>query len=49
MTIINIEEIRGIYKEYCNRGKKEFNEKDFVEFLRFLEVDFYDWTRENLK
>jgi len=48
-TIINIDEIRSVYKEYCEKEKIEFNEKDFVEFLKFLELDFYDWTKENIK
>jgi len=42
MTVINIEEIRSVYKEYCDREEKEFSEKNFAEFLRFLEIDFYD-------
>jgi len=48
-TIINISEIRSIYKEYCEKEGKDFNEKDFNGFLKFLEIDFYDWTRENLR
>ncbi|MBL7155075.1 MAG: hypothetical protein ISS88_01030 [Candidatus Portnoybacteria bacterium] len=48
-TITNINEIRSVYKEYCEKEGKDFNEKDFSEFLKFLEIDFYDWTRENLR
>ena len=47
--IITTDEIRNVYKEYCEKEKREFSEKDFVEFLKFLEIDFYDWTRENLR
>jgi len=48
-TIINIDEIRSVYKEYCKEEKREFSEKDFAEFLKFLEIDFYDWAKENLR
>lgn len=48
-TIININEIRSICKEYCEKEGKDFNENDFSEFLKFLEIDFYDWARENLR
>ena len=49
MTLINIDEIKNIYNEYCKTEKRKFNEEDFIKFLRFLELDFYDWTRENLR
>lgn len=48
-SIIKTEEIRDVYKEFCEKEKRKFSEKDFVEFLKFLELDFYDWTRENLR
>lgn len=48
-TIININEIRSVFKDYCEKEGKDFNENDFSEFLKFLEIDFYDWTRENLR
>ncbi len=48
-TAINIDEIRSIFKEYCEENKIEFSEQKFEEFLKFLEVDFYDWIKENLK
>lgn len=48
-TIININEIRSIYKEYCEKEGKDFKQEDFNEFLKFLEIDFYDWTRENIR
>ena len=47
--IITINEIRDVYEEFCKKEKKKFSEKDFAEFLKFLELDFYDWTRENLR
>jgi len=45
-TIINISEVEKLFKEYCEENKIEFSENKFKEFL---EVDFYDWVRENLK
>ena len=48
-TIIKTDEIRNSFKEYCKMEKRKFSEKDFAEFLRFIELDFYDWTRENLR
>ena len=47
-TIINIDEIRDIFKKYCEKNNKEFNEQEFQKFLEFLEIDFYDWIKENL-
>jgi len=46
-TTINTDEILSIFKEYCTEKKFEFSEIKFVEFLRFLEIDFYDWVKEN--
>lgn len=48
-TIINILEVEKLFKEYCEENKVEFSKKKFEEFLKFLEIDFYDWVRQNLK
>ena len=48
-TAINIEEIRSIFKEHCEENKIEFSEEKFEEFLKFLEIDLYDWVRGNIK
>lgn len=48
-TAINIDEVRSIFKEYCDGNKIEVSEQKFGEFLKFLEIDFYDWVKENLK
>lgn len=47
-TIINIFEIEKLFKEYCEENNLEFSGQKFKEFLKFLEVDFYDWVKENL-
>lgn len=48
-SIINISEIEKLFKEYCEENRFEFSEQKFEEILKFLEVDFYDWIRQNLK
>lgn len=48
-TVINIAEIRDFYKDFCRENEISFSEKKFELFLRFLEIDFYDWIKENLK
>jgi len=47
-TIISIDQILSVFKEYCEGNKLEFSENKFEEFLKFLEIDFYDWMKENL-
>lgn len=47
-TIINISEIEKLFKEFCEENKIEFSENKFEEFLKFLEIDFYDWVKESL-
>lgn len=47
-SIINIDEIRSIFKEYYEKNKMEFSEQKFEHFLKFLEIDFYDWVKGNL-
>jgi len=39
-TIININEIHSICKEYFEDNKIEFSEEKFEEFLKFLEMIF---------
>ncbi|TSC93743.1 MAG: hypothetical protein CEN87_770 [Parcubacteria group bacterium Licking1014_1] len=48
-TIINISEAKKLFKEYCEENKIEFSEDKFEQFLNFLEIDFYDWVKQNLK
>lgn len=48
-TIINISEIEKLFREYCEENNLGFSERKFEEFLRFLEVDFYDWVKENIR
>jgi len=47
-TIINIFEVEKLFKEYCKEIKIKFSENKFERFLKFLEIDFYDWVKENL-
>jgi len=48
-SIINVSEIEKLFREYCEENKIECSAEKFAEFLKFLEVDFYDWVKENLK
>ena len=47
--IISISEIEKLFREYCEKNKIEFSAEKFEEFLKFLEIDFYDWVKQNLK
>lgn len=48
-AIINASEIRKLFREYCIENKVDFSKEKSEKFLKFLETDFYDWVRENLK
>jgi hypothetical protein len=48
--IINTEEIKHLFEEFIQNNKvKKYTKKDFRNFLNFLEIDFYDWVRGNLR
>ena len=42
-------DIEKIYKGYCNETDIRFKRKEFEDFIKFLEIDFYDWVKENLR
>lgn len=46
-AVISTNEIRNIFKGSCEKNGEIFNEARFQEFLKFLEIDFYDWVKEN--
>ncbi len=48
-STINIDEIRNIFKESCRKNGESFSEAQFQEFLKFLEIDLYDWVKGNIK
>lgn len=48
-AIINISEIEGLFKEYCKENNIEYSIKKFEMFIKFLEVDFYDWVKANIR
>ena len=47
--IINILEVEKLFKEYCEENKHEFSTEKLERFSKFLEIDFYDWIKDNLK
>lgn len=49
-TSINQSEVRGLFEEFVKVNGLETDEKSgFSRFLNYLEIDFYDWIRENLR
>lgn len=48
-AVINILEIKERYQSYCNKNKIKFTTAGFNDFLKYLEIDFYDWIKENLR
>jgi hypothetical protein len=46
-TIINSEDIHTFFEE--NRVESGLSDNDFEGYLAHLEMDFYDWLRENLR
>ena len=48
ISIINASEIEKLFREFCEENKIEFSENKFEEFLKFLEIDFYDWVKVSL-
>lgn len=47
-TIINISEVKQLFEEDCEESNMKFSENNFEEFLKFLEIDFYDWVKGNI-
>lgn len=48
--IIKQKEISKVFKDFVKKNRIKIDRKrDFDDFLKFLEIDFYDWIRENLK
>ena len=48
-TIINIDEIRNLFMEDCKEGGEIFVDENFQKFLKFLEIDFFDWVKGSNK
>jgi len=43
-------EIKEIFENFVKENKTKAGKKErFEDFLKFLEIDFYDWVRENLR
>ncbi len=40
--------IKKFYQEYCKDEGIKFSEKEFGAFLDFLDIDLYDWFKENI-
>jgi hypothetical protein len=40
--------VKEIFLEDCKENNIEFSEEKFSEFMKYLEIDFYDWVQENI-
>lgn len=40
--VINTRNIREVYTTDCDEDETDFGQKEFQEFLEFLEIDFYN-------
>ena len=47
-TIINVSEVEKLFREYIKEHKLEYSTQKFEGFLKFLEIDFYDWVKINM-
>jgi len=49
-NLITKKEVKKIFYEFVKESRiKPSKKKNFKDFIRFLEIDFYDWVRENLR
>lgn len=46
-TILNHQNLKSTYRNLCKDDEVEFEVKEFEKFQQFLEIDFYDWVKEN--
>ena len=47
--IINIDEIREIFKDEYEEYEEKYTEEDFENFFQFLKIDLRDWVKENTR
>ena len=48
--IIEQKEVKKVFKEFAKENRIKIDRKrNFGDFLKFLEIDFYDWIKENLR
>lgn len=48
-TFISVKKVEGTYKDYFKEVGIKFSKRDFEKFLDFLELDFHDWVKSNLR
>ena len=48
-TFVSVKEVEDVYKDYFKEDGAKFSKRDFKEFLKFLEIDFHDWVKGNLR
>jgi len=48
--VVNNKKIKELFDEFVQENRiKKTRKKNFESFLEFLEIDFYDWIKENLR
>lgn len=45
----DISKVEELFKKYYKENKIKISKEKFEDFLNFLEIDFYDWVKENLR
>ena len=48
-TYISVKDVEYIYRDYFEDVGIKFSKRDFKKFLDFLEIDFHDWVKSNLR
>lgn len=49
-SLMSQEEIKKVFKEFVKENRiKTGRKRNFGDFLKFLEIDFCDWVKENLR
>ena len=48
-AFISVKEVEDVCKDYFKEVSTKFSKRDFKEFLKFLEFDFHDWVKGNLR
>ena len=48
-TFISVKEVEDVYKGYFKECSIKFSKRDFEKFLNFLQIDFHDWIKGNLR
>ena len=48
-TFVSVKEVEDVYKDYFKEVGIKFSKHNFEKFLKFLQIDFNDWVKGNLR